>query len=142
MSPMGSFFFANITSYIIGETIRKEIEMEKEELTSSLEDINKALEEQYENLSSVQAGSEESERIGNIIQKLENAKTETIKASADLESKKNQKTTNWIQAGAAIGTVVVSIVGIGAQLWTNLRLALYEENNVATSKTLNTKFRH
>lgn len=116
--------------------------MENEELTSSLEDINKALEEQYENLSSVQAGSEESERIGNIIQKLENAKTETIKASADLESKKNQKTTNWIQAGAAIGTVVVSIVGIGAQLWTNLKLALYEENNVATSKTLNTKFRH
>lgn len=138
---MASLLFAIITNHIIGENKRKEMN-NMDELNMQLEEIDETLKEQYENLKGVPAGSEESERIGSIIQKLLNAKAELIKAKADLEAKKNQKTTNKIQAGAAIGTVIVSIIGIGAQLWTNLRLALYEEDNVATSKTLNTKFRH
>lgn len=113
-----------------------------DELNMQLEEIDETLKEQYANLKEVEAGSEEAERIGDIIQKLLNAKTELIKAKSDLETKNGQKKINIIQAGAAVGGVVVSLFAIGAQLWTNLRLALYEEDNVATSKTLNTRFRH
>lgn len=112
----------------------------KNEIEAQLAEIDEALVAQYENLNAVKAGSEEHERIGNIIYKLESAKCELTKAYAELENKKIQNKSSKIQNGVAIGGLLVGLASIGAQLWSNIRLAMYEEDNAMTSKTYNGKF--
>ena len=87
-----------------------------------------------EELDNLEFGSEEYERASNAIAAMTKANADDKKAENDGKSKKVEKWTGIITAGAAVGTVVVGVLREVLKRKTNKDLMSYEEEDVMTSK--------
>lgn len=104
-------------------------------MDETLVQINSALNDMYEALDDVQAGSEEHKRLVDAIKQLEDARSERMKVLDELEGKGKQMRFNKIQLGiTAIAGIFVPLYGILTQRRTNKDLMEYEEDNVMTHK--------
>ena len=101
--------------------------------------FDEVYEEAVANLADLQPGSEEFERQAKAIAEMDKARSEKMRAEADVSNRKGQFWLGVVQAGVAALGVAASIFGIAMQRRTNKDVMHFEEEDVITSKAFDNK---
>lgn len=100
-------------------------------MDETLERLNSVIAALYGEIDNLKPGSEELQRLVDSIVKLEQARDERMKALAEEETKTEQTKINWINLGiTAGGVILVPLIAIGVQRWTNVDLMNFERTDV------------